>query len=211
METGVRLIPAAGTLLVTAPLSTIFIRFLGPKITMGAGLALIAAGLWQVSGVTTATTFGGTVLGMVLLGAGAGLALPTAAGSVIGSVPPGETGVASATSSTAAQLGGALGVAIVGSVLSTRYQDKVPTVVTGEHIPTGIMDIIRSSLGGALAVADQAAAPTGDLLSRAARAAFVNGMALGTLTAAFVTLAGCLLALAWLPSRPHTSQEGEAE
>jgi hypothetical protein len=211
METGVRLIPAAGTLLLTAPFSAVLIRFLGSKITMGVGLALIAAGLWQVSSVTTATTFGGTVLGMILLGAGAGLALPTATGSVIASVPAGETGVASATSSTAAQLGGGLGVAIVGSILSTRYQGKVPTVVSGEHIPTGIMDIIRSSLGGAIAVADMAAAPTGDLLAGAARAAFVNGMALATLTAAFVTLAGCLLALAWFPSRPQTSPEDAAE
>jgi hypothetical protein len=78
---------------------------------MAAGLALIAAGLWQISGATAGTTFAGTVLGMVLLGAGAELAIPTATGSVIGSVPASDSGVASATNTTALHLGGALAVA----------------------------------------------------------------------------------------------------
>jgi DHA2 family multidrug resistance protein-like MFS transporter len=56
-------------------------------------------------------------LGMVFLGAGAGLAIPTVTGSVIGSVPASDSGVASAANTTAIQLGGALGVAVVGSLL----------------------------------------------------------------------------------------------
>ena len=70
---------------------------LGTKLTMAAGLRVIAGGLWQVSGATVAPTYAGVLPGMVLLGAGAGLALPTATGSVIGSVPRADAGVASAT------------------------------------------------------------------------------------------------------------------
>jgi EmrB/QacA subfamily drug resistance transporter len=209
LQTGVRLLPAAGTLLLAAPLSAAPVRFLGSKLTMGAGLALIAGGLWQISGATGATTFGGTVLGMVLLGAGAGLTLPTATGSVVGSVPRGDSGVASATSSTAIQLGGAIGVAVVGSLLSTRYQGRMSAALAGQHLSQPIVAAIQSSLGGALTVAAHAPAQTGELLARAARAAFVSGMDLGTLVAAIAALAGCLLALAWLPARPRAASEDD--
>ena len=210
LQTGVRILPAAGTLLLTAPLSAVAVHFIGSKITMGAGLALIAAGLWEISGVTDTTAYGGIVLGMVLLGAGAGLALPTATESVIGSVPSGQTGVASATSSTAIELGGAVGVAVVGSILSTRYQDKMAVALAGRHLSKQIVSTIQSSLGGALDVASRATGPAGKLLASAARSAFINGMDLGTLTAAVAALGGCLLAIAWLPSRPQASDK-EAE
>ena len=176
-------------------------RAIGAKLTMAAGLALIAAGLWQISGATVTTTFGGMVLGMVLLGAGAGLAIPTATGSVIGSVPDSDSGVASATNTTAIQVGGALGVAVVGSLLNTRYQDKMTAALAGQHLPHAVMATVNSSLGGALAVAARAGGAGRQLLAHLARAAFVSGMDLGLLAGAVVALAGALLALAWLPAR----------
>src|SRR5580658_3543871 len=168
---------------------------------MTAGLVLIAAGLWQISGATTATTFAGTVLGMVLLGAGAGLAIPTATGSVLGSVPDSDSGVASATNTTAMQVGGALGVAVVGSLLSTRYQDTLTASLAGHHLPQAALAAIESSLGGALTVAGHAGGTAGQLLAHLARTAFVSGMDLGLITAAVVALAGAGLALFWLPAR----------
>jgi hypothetical protein len=169
---------------------------------MAAGLVLIAAGLWQISDATVATTFAGTVLGMVLLGAGAGLAIPTATGSVLGSVPESDGGVASATNTTAMQFGGALGVAVVGSLLTTRYQNKMTATLAGHHLPQAALNEIQSSLGGALAVAAHAGGHAGQLLAHLARTAFVSGMDLGLLTAALVGLAGAAVVLAWLPARP---------
>jgi hypothetical protein len=176
---------------------------------MAAGLALIAAGLWQISCATVTTTFAGTVLGMVLLGAGAGLAIPTATGSVIGSVPDSDSGVASATSTTAIQIGGALGVAVVGSLLNTRYQDKMTAALAGQHLPHAVMATVNSSLGGALAVAARAGGVAGQLLAHLARTGFVSGMDLGLLAGAVVALAGALLALAWLPARSGQGQDPE--
>jgi EmrB/QacA subfamily drug resistance transporter len=201
LQTGIRVLPAASALLVIAPLSARLVNSIGPKLTMAAGLVLIAAGLWQISGATVATTFTGTVLGMVLLGAGAGLAIPTATGSVLGSVPESDSGVASATNTTAIQVGGALGVAVVGSLLATRYQDTMSTSLAGRHLPHAVLTAIQSSLGGALAVAAHVGGPAGDLLAHLARTAFVNGMDLGLFTAAVVALAGAAAALAWLPGR----------
>ena len=202
LQAGVRVLPAAAALVVVALPSARLVRVIGTKLTMAAGLALIAAGLWQISGATVTTTFAGTVAGMVLLGAGAGLAIPTATGSVIGSVPASDSGVASAANTTAIQLGGALGVAVVGSLLDTRYQDKMASALAGQHLPHAVMATVENSLGGALAVAAQAGGNAGALLTHLARTAFVNGMDLGLLTGSVVAIAGCLLVLAWLPARP---------
>ena len=97
-------------------------RLIGIKFTVVVGLSLIAAGLWQVSAVSrSATTYGDVVPGLVLIGFGAGLMLPTATNSVIGSVPQGDSGIGSATNTVAdIQVGGALGVAVIGSVMLTR-------------------------------------------------------------------------------------------
>ena len=206
LQAGVRVLPAAAAVVVIAPTSALLVRAIGTKLTMAAGLALIAAGLWQISGATVTTTFAGTVLGMVLLGAGAGLAIPTATGSIIGSVPDSDSGVASATSTTAIQIGGALGVAVVGSLLNTRYQDKMTAALAGQHLPHAVIATVNSSLGGALAVAARAGGVAGQLLAHLARTGFVSGMDLGLLAGAVVALAGALLALAWLPARSGQGQ-----
>src|SRR5208282_1506216 len=61
LQAGIRVLPAATALVVLAPLSALLVRTIGTKLTMAAGLALIAAGLWQISGATVTTTFAGTV------------------------------------------------------------------------------------------------------------------------------------------------------
>ena len=202
LQAGIRVLPAAAAVVVMAPPSARLVQLIGTKLTMAAGLALIAAGLWQISGATVATTFAGTVTGMVLLGAGAGLAIPTATGSVIGSVPVGDSGVASAANTTAIQFGGALGVAVVGSLLDTRYQDQMARALAGQHLPHAVMATVGNSLGGALAVATRVGGAAGALLTQLARGAFISGMDLGLITGSAVAIAGCLLVLAWLPARP---------
>jgi len=212
LAAGVRVLPAAGAIVLISPLSAVGVRVLGPKVTMAGGLALIATGLWLVSSITGSTGYGGVVVGMVLLGAGAGLALPTASGSVVGSVPRQHSGVASATNTTAIQVGGAIGVAVVGSLLSTRYSDDIAASLAraagsgqagaaGQHIPHAALAAIEGSLGGALDVAQRLPEAAGQLLAQAARGAFASGVDLGMLTAAGVAMAGFLIAAIWLPRR----------
>ena len=186
----------------SAPLSPLIARRVGVKLTVTVGLAAIAAGLWQISAASTATaTYSDVVTGLVLIGLGAGLLLPTATNSVIGAVPQGDSGIGSAVNTTALQVGGALGVAVIGSAMLTRYQNHIAKALTGRHIPTAATHAITSSLGGALAVADRAGGTTGALLARTARAAFMSGVQLSLLLGALVALAGAVLALTRLPAR----------
>jgi EmrB/QacA subfamily drug resistance transporter len=211
LQAGLRILPIAMVLVVSAPLSPVVARLIGIKHTVAAGLAAIAGGLWQVSSVcSVATTYGDVLPGMLLLGLGAGLLLPTATNSVVGAVPQGDSGVGSASNAVALQVGGALGVAVFGSVLSTRYQDRMNVALAGRHVPVVAMHTILGSLGGALVVADRAGGATGALLARVARAAFMSGNKVALAVGGAVALVGALLALVGLPSQISRSSPGAA-
>jgi hypothetical protein len=172
------------------------------KFTVAAGLAAIAGGLWQISAASTiATSYGDVVPGMLLLGLGAGLLLPTATNSVVGSLPQGDSGVGSASNAVALQVGGALGVAVIGSTLATRYQGNLTAALSGHPISNSVRHDIVGSLGGALAVAQKIGGETGALLARAARSAFMSGTEMALAVGAVVALVGTLLMIAWVPSK----------
>jgi hypothetical protein len=209
LQAGVRVLPAAGAIAVVAPLSTVLVRAIGTKLTVAAGLLVIAGGLWQVSVASAATTYAGVLPGMILLGVGAGLTIPSATDSVMGSLPGGHTGVGSATNGAFLQVGGALGVAVIGSLLNTRYQDQVASTLLPYHVPHAVMETILGSLGGALGVAGHVGGVLGAELAHVARSAFVSGMDLGLATGACVAAAGCIIALLALPSRPDAAGAGD--
>ena len=209
LQAGVRVLPAAGAIAVVAPLSTVLVRAIGTKLTVAAGLLVIAGGLWQVSVASAATTYAGVLPGMILLGVGAGLTIPSATDSVMGSLPGGHTGVGSATNGAFLQVGGALGVAVIGSLLNTRYQDQVASTLLPYHVPHAVMETILGSLGGALGVAGHLGGALGAELAHVARSAFVSGMDLGLATGACVAAAGCIIALLALPSRPDAAGAGD--
>ena len=120
LQAGVRVIPAAAAIAVIAPLSAPIVRLAGSKLVLAAGLLIIAGGLWQMSGATVTSGYLDTLPGMIMLGIGAGLAMPCATASVMGSLPQEHTGVGSATNGTFLQVGGALGVSVIGILLATR-------------------------------------------------------------------------------------------
>jgi len=202
LQAGVRILPIAGMLVVGAAVSPVAGRLVGIKLTVSAGLVSIAAGLWQVSASSRLdTTYGDVVLGLLLIGFGAGVMLPTATNSVIGSVPQGDAGMGSASNTVALQVGGALGVAAIGSVMLTRYQAQMTSVLVDRHVPHSVTQTILGSLGGALAVAARTGGSTGLELAGAARTAFMNGNGVALAVGAIVSLAAALLVLIALPSR----------
>ena len=203
LQAGVRVIPAAAAIAVIAAISPFAVRLAGPKITLAAGLLTIAGGLWQMSGATIASTYLSTLPGMIMLGIGAGLAIPCATASVMGTLPQEHTGVGSATNGTFLQVGGALGVAVIGSLLSTRYQSSMTSALAPYPVPATLEHAILGSVGGALVVAAHIGGHLGAVLAHLARTAFMSGMDLGLAAGAIVAAAGGLLALVVMPSRPR--------
>jgi EmrB/QacA subfamily drug resistance transporter len=202
LQAGVRMLPAAAAVAIVAPLSALADRAIGVKLTTAAGLLCASAGLWLTSHATVTWTYGDLVAGMVLIGVGAALVMPTVSGSVMASVPRGDTGVGSATNGTFIQIGGAMGVAVIGSLQSTRYQDQLAHTLAPHHVPPAVLHVVLGSVGGALAVAAHVGGVLGQALAAAARAAFVSGANLGLGVASIVVLCGSVLALLILPARP---------
>ncbi len=202
LQAGMRILPIAAVICVSAPLSPMVTRGVGIKLTAALGLLAIGGGLLWISMVSSVTvTYGEVVSGMLLIGLGAGLLLPTATNSVVGSVPQGDSGMGSATNTVALQVGGALGVAVVGSIMSTHYQDHIGASLAGQQIPAEIMQIVVGSLGGALAVAERIGGATGAALAHAARSAFMSGNTVAMAVGGAVALGGAVVVLAALPSR----------
>jgi EmrB/QacA subfamily drug resistance transporter len=209
LQAGLRILPMATVLVVSAVFSPVLARNIGTKLTVAGALAAVASGLLQISAASTSTTSYGDVLpGLLLIGLGAGLLLPTATNSVVGSVPQGDSGIGSAMNTMALQVGGAIGVAVIGSVLATRYQNHMSGALAGRHLPPGVTHTILGSFGGAVAVAGSAGGARGALLARAAREAFMSGLQVSFLVAAFVAFSGVVIVLVWLPSRTLPAAPG---
>jgi EmrB/QacA subfamily drug resistance transporter len=206
LQAGLRLAPLAAMLALTAATAPAAARRIGVPLTAAGGLAAIATGLCLISvRANPATSYGDVLPGMILVGLGAGLLLPSATDSVVGSVPERDSGLGSAINAITLQVGGALGVAVIGSVLSNHYQDQMTTALAGQPVPPAVAHTIVGSLGGALQVADQATGVTRTLLKNTARAAFMSGTRPALGVAAAMALAGAALVLTTLPGRHGTS------
>jgi EmrB/QacA subfamily drug resistance transporter len=209
LQAGVRMLPAAGAIVLVAPFSAIIVGRLGTKLTVALGLALVAGGLWQISSATVTTTYSGVVAGAVMIGIGAGLVMPASTGSLMGTLPLEHAGVGSATNGSFLNIGGALGVAILGSVMSTRYQHQLGASASTHLLPHSLQHAILGSLGAALAVAEHVGGLLGSALATTARGAFMNGMSLAMEIATGVVLVGIVVALVVLPSKPLGGGRGD--
>ncbi len=201
LQAGLRMLPAAGAIALVAPPSSALVRRFGTKVTIAAGMLIAGTGLWQISAVTTSATYAGIVAGMALLGVGAGLVMPSATASAMGSLPGEHTGVGAGTNGTLLQTGGALGVAVIGSLLSSQYQSHLTSALAARHLPHALQQAIQPSLGAALGAAHQLGGVIAAVIAGAARSAFITGMHVGLLTAAVVVLAGAAIALATIPGK----------
>ncbi len=201
MATGVRILPIAAVLAVAAMSSTVIDRLIGTKAVVATGLLIVAGGFWQLTTTTASQGFLHALLGMIMLGLGAGLIIAPATASVMGTLSRARAGVGSAPNSTALQVGGALGVAVIGSVLTSRYQGKMTHTLSGHSVPPAAAHAILGSLGGALTVARIAGGSLGAALKTAARLAFVAGMDLALMVGAIVVVVSAILVIAALPAR----------
>ena len=166
----------------------------GQKIVLTAGLAASAAGLLTLSasGVSTPPLL--SEIGLALLGAGIGLAMPPSTGAIMSSLPPAKAGVGSAINDLDRELGGAFGVGLLGSLTLARYKSDV----------TALPPTARDGLAQALAVARTPAA------IEAARTAFTSGLDLAMAVGSACVLATALL-VAWkMPRRAAVSRGAAA-
>ncbi|MET1075520.1 MAG: MFS transporter [Umezawaea sp.] len=179
LEAGVRVAPMAVAVLVVSNLCAGMGARFGAGGTMMLGMSGVAAGLLALSFSTADGGYTATLVGLVLIGAGVGIAMPVAANALMGSIPPERAGVASGLEGTLTELGNSFGIAVLGSLLSARFAAGLP-----ETLPDGA--------GRSLSAALQASAGSPEA-TLAVREAFVAGMSVSLVVGACAALLGGVL------------------
>ncbi|MFI6044698.1 MFS transporter [Nocardia sp. NPDC051321] len=126
---GLRTLPWTGAPMLVAPIAGALADRFGNKPFMIAGLAIQAVGLGWLAAIAQ-PDMGYLQMGFALGVAGIGISLcfPTVANAVVGSVPPGEIGMASGANNSIRQLGGVFGVAVLATVFAHPDVYTSPTV-----------------------------------------------------------------------------------
>jgi EmrB/QacA subfamily drug resistance transporter len=180
IKAGLAFTPLAVAALAGNSMGAKFSAKLGNRLLMLSGMLVMAAAFGLLATVSADTAFAVPATGLVLLGLGAGLAMPAAVGALMATIPPEQAGVGSALNDTIGQAGSALGIAILGSLLASGYTRHMPAAA-----PTGA----RASIAGALDAAH------GDSsLIHAAREAFTTAMSTTFTVSAIGMLAAAALA-----------------
>jgi EmrB/QacA subfamily drug resistance transporter len=194
---GVRLIPMIiGIAGAAVPADRLAAR-LGRRVVVGAGFAILAAGL-AIGSVTTPGSSGWFVAGWTLLaGAGVGLAVATATSAALSALSEDRGGVGAAVLQAINKTGGPFGAAVLGSVLSAGYVAHLASSPVVAALPAGQADTVRGGLFGAVEVAARIGS---DELLRVAREGFTAGMGVALLVSAGVAVAGAALAATFMPA-----------
>lgn len=200
ISAGLRLLPMMGGLLVMGAVAGQAVKAIGTRLTVAAGLALLAAGLGVLSQVRLNTGYSVVALGLGLCGLGIGASISAAMNSLMAAVGGDEAGIGASLNSALRQVGGAITVAVLGSVLSATYTNDLRPALTG----LGDRDAAaaRASIAQAAQIASHL--PSGGAALRdAAGTAFLHGMSTVMLICAAVAVIAIPTSLRYLPGHTH--------
>ncbi len=205
LSTGVRLLPVAIMVGLTAVAGTRLAVRSGTKLVVTAGLVCLAAGLAWTSTASASTSYLTIAGQMVLIGSGIGLTSAPATESIMGAVPEAKAGVGSAVNDATRILGATLGVAVIGSIYASLYGSRLGSMLSAP-LPSAASAAAHRSVGGAFEAATTLEAGHQTAVARAlhdaASNAFFHGFAVACVVAGGVAAAGAVMAVALIPAHP---------
>jgi EmrB/QacA subfamily drug resistance transporter len=202
VKAGAVLLPQAAVMMVTAPLSNVFVQRWGNKIVVAGGLIVVAACLMLFLTLDATSSTLHVIVVVTAMAIGMGNVMAPATDSIMGSLPRARAGVGSAVNDTTRQFGGAVGVAMLGSLLASRYSSRMVHLLSGV-IPGSLLAQVKGGIGqavGAIAQNPQAK-PFAAMIRAAADNSFVSGFHLAALVAAAVIAVAAAGVVIWLPAR----------
>jgi EmrB/QacA subfamily drug resistance transporter len=169
---GARLLPST-VLCFVVPLATrsVVERF-PPGAVLGAGMAITAAGIAAMLGLSTSSTWTHLIPGLLLTGFGIGICNPAIAKIGLGVVEPQRSGMASGISNTFRIGGLATGVAALGAVFQHQLTNEL-SAHPGLGVPASTLAKTIASGGTGAAVASD---PHDSGIAAVSHHAFVSGM-----------------------------------
>jgi len=194
LETGVRLLPMIGGLVVATRVGPTLVKRGGARPVIASGLAVCAAALGLAATTDLDTGYGFAAVWITLLGAGIGLVMPASMSVAMGALSADRAGAGSGLLQALRQVGGTIGVALLGTVLSAGYHSRLDE----SGLPGTATDAVRAGLGSGLATAQRLHDAA---LAHVVRSSFVHGMEVVFLASAALTIAGAVTAILLLPRR----------
>ncbi len=161
-----------------------------PRLLVGAGLLVIAAGALAQALIGTGSSWPVVIPGLVLVGLGAGLAMAPLSATAMAAVPWSRAGMAGGAVSTFRQLGYAFGIAILGQVFRAGLQHSAGAGLAG-------------ALGGGQAGTVMARTPG---LTTLVHHAFATGLDQMFLVAAGIGAVAGILVFVLVPPRSARAQ-----
>ncbi|MER6917171.1 MFS transporter [Streptomyces sp. NPDC000594] len=203
LKAGLAVMPVAFAVLLGTVICSAVVRRIGPGGSVAVGLGVGAAGILVVA--HAGGGYPAVLGGLLLAGAGMGLAIGPTTDVVMSLVPPERSGATGSLDMTMQELGNALGVAVVGSVLAHSYSAEVSTAELPEAAGT--------TLDSALRFAEGVGGATGGEVAAAARDAFDSAAAVGLTVGAAGAALGVVVAAVLMPGRswrPTPPESGPA-
>lgn len=196
------LLPMAAMMMGLSPVAPQISDRIGFSRILAAGSVLLTAGFIWLATASTDPSYFAILPGLVILGAGVGLAMSPATTAITDSLPAEKQGVASALNDTVREFGSALGVALIGSVLSAGYRSDITS--TTDTLPEELAEPVGEGIGQALAVAGSIG-PDGAAIGDAARDAFLQGWSLAMIVAAVTAAVAGGMTAAMFRGTPATA------
>jgi hypothetical protein len=184
LESGIRQLPYAITLIAIAPRGPKIISRFGVRKVVRVGFWIGAAAFALLSTIDVDAAYWIVVVSLVPIAAGSAVVMPASSQLIVGSVPLAKSGVGSAVNDVTREVGAALGIAVLGSVTASRFHSAMAAPT--EALPPEVGDIASESVGQALAVANRLGGEAGQRLASEAQHAFTRGVGLAFLVAAVV-------------------------
>jgi len=204
LSAGLRALPFALAMAAVSPVSPVLASRLGARVIIPAGIALMGAGLLDLSTAGVRTGYPALAVAVAVMGAGMGLVMAPASTTIMTTVPAHQAGAGSAINDTIREVGGALGIAVVGSLAAAVFRDKLGSALAAAHAPHPVSDVATGSIAAADAVGRQLGGARGAQLLGAAHSAFADSMAAGVRVAAAVALVAAIGTIFFLPRRRAT-------
>ena len=199
---GLRFLPLTGGVFLVAGIAGRLTTKVPTRFLIGAGFALVTAGLLLMRGLTATDGWTHFLPGFIVAGAGAGLINVPLASTAVAVVAPERAGMASGANSTLRQVGVATGVAALGTILASTIRSHAASMLSTTPLAAHAHTIATQiAAGGVTTVASHLPASAQALVFSAARASYVEALDKILLVGACVSAVGMVVALATIRQR----------
>ncbi len=193
LAAGIRTAPAALAVAAATPLSPLLVKRVGDARCVSIGFGLSSIG-FAVIGAAPDRGYTPVLIGLLVIGFGAGLAIAPISTCVLAALPRDRAGVGSALNDTAQELGTAIGVALLGSIMASRFREAMPAATPAR---------LLASPADAVTFASSVPGRVGLALREAVNHAMGSGISVGMFIAGAIWLTAAALAFVVLPRDAH--------